>query len=34
MVPLFAIGPQSERFGGLRENHEIGQTLLEIVRAW
>jgi len=34
MVPLFAIGPRSERFGGLRENHEIGQTLLEIVRAW
>ena len=34
MVPLFAIGPQSERFGGLRENYEIGQTLMEIVRAW
>jgi alkaline phosphatase len=34
MVPLFAIGPQSERFGGLRENHEIGQTLKEIVHAW
>jgi alkaline phosphatase len=34
MVPLFAIGPQSERFGGLRENYEIGQTLMEIVHAW
>jgi alkaline phosphatase len=34
MVPLFAFGPQSERFGGLRENYEIGQMLLEIVRAW
>lgn len=34
MVPLFAVGPQSERFGGLRENHEIGRTLMEIVRAW
>lgn len=34
MVPLFAIGPQSERFGGLRENYEIGQMLMEIVSAW
>jgi alkaline phosphatase len=34
MVPLFAAGPQSRRFGGLRENFEIGQMLMEIVRAW
>lgn len=34
MVPLFAVGPQSERFGGLRENYEVGKTLMEIVQGW
>jgi alkaline phosphatase len=34
LVPLFAAGPQAERFGGLRENYEIGRTLLDIVRRW
>lgn len=34
MVPLFAIGPQAERFGGVRENYEIGQTLMDIVGRW
>jgi alkaline phosphatase len=33
-VPLFADGPRAARFGGLRDNVEIGRTLLEIVRAW
>ena len=33
-VPLFAFGPRSESFGGLRENHEIGRMLFEIVRGW
>lgn len=33
-VPLFAEGPLAERFGGYRENHEIGQRLLDIVREW
>ena len=34
LVPLFAAGPQSARFGGLRDNVEIGQALMEIVRGW
>jgi alkaline phosphatase len=34
MVPIFAIGPQSARFGGLRENYEIGRMLMEIVQGW
>ncbi len=34
LVPLFAFGPRSETFGGLKQNHEIGQALLGIVRAW
>jgi len=34
MVPIFADGPQAERFGGVRENYEIGQTLMEIVSSW
>jgi alkaline phosphatase len=34
MVPLFAFGPAAERFAGLRENYEIGRTLLEIVSGW
>ncbi|MEJ2203584.1 MAG: hypothetical protein P8170_05705 [Gemmatimonadota bacterium] len=32
LVPLFAIGPGAERFGGLKENREIGRLLLEAVR--
>ena len=31
-VPLFAVGPGAERFGGLKENREVGQLLLEAVR--
>ena len=31
-VPLFAVGPGAERFGGLKENREIGRLLLEAVR--
>ena len=34
LVPLFAYGPQAERFGGYRENYEIGRLFLEIVRGW
>lgn len=34
LVPLFAAGPGAERFGGMRENYEIGRTLLEIARGW
>lgn len=34
LVPLFATGPQAERFGGLRDNYQIGRTLLDIVRGW
>jgi alkaline phosphatase len=34
IVPLFAAGPQAARFGGFRDNAEIGRTLLEIVRGW
>lgn len=34
MVPLFAFGPQSERFAGLRENYEIGRIFMDIVRRW
>lgn len=34
LVPLFAYGPQAERFGGWRENYEIGQALMEIAKAW
>jgi alkaline phosphatase len=33
-VPLFADGPASARFGGYRENYEIGRMLMEIVRGW
>lgn len=33
-VPLFAYGPQADRFGGWRRNDEIGRTLMEIVRRW
>lgn len=34
LVPLFAYGPQAERFGGFRENYEIGRSFLGIVRGW
>ena len=32
MVPLFASGPGAEAFGGMIDNHRVGQMLLEIVR--
>ena len=31
-VPLFAVGPGAEHFGGLKENREVGELLLEAVR--
>jgi alkaline phosphatase len=31
MVPLFASGPGAERFGGIKDNWEIGQLLLDAV---
>jgi alkaline phosphatase len=34
LVPLFAFGPHADRFGGFRENYEIGRTFLDIVRGW
>jgi alkaline phosphatase len=33
LVPLFAAGPQASRFGGLRDNIEIGRLFMEIVAA-
>ncbi len=32
LVPLFAIGPGAERFGGLKENRRVGELLLEAIR--
>ncbi len=32
LVPLFASGPGAERFGGLKENDEVGRILMELVR--
>jgi len=32
MIPLFAKGPGAERFGGVKENYQIGQLLLELVQ--
>ena len=32
LVPLFAAGPGAERFGGLKNNEEVGRILLELVR--
>lgn len=32
MVPLFAAGPGSHRFGGMKDNFEIGRILMEMVR--
>ena len=34
LVPLFAYGPRAERFGGFRENYEIGRMLMTIARGW
>ncbi|HLU07889.1 MAG TPA: alkaline phosphatase [Woeseiaceae bacterium] len=34
MVPIFAFGPQAERFGGLSENFQIGQLFRSIVDDW
>lgn len=34
LVPLFAYGPRAARFGGFRENDEIGRALMEIARGW
>lgn len=31
-VPIFAIGPGADRFGGLVDNDEVGQALLDLVR--
>ncbi len=31
MVPLFAIGPRAEKFGGLHHNYEIGSMLHEVL---
>jgi len=31
MIPLFAKGPGAERFGGVRENYEIGRLLFEMI---
>jgi alkaline phosphatase len=32
MVPLFAIGPGAERFGGIATNDQVGRLLIELVR--
>jgi len=32
-VPLFAFGPGAERFGGMRDNTEIGRILRELIEA-
>jgi alkaline phosphatase len=32
MVPLFAIGPGAERFGGIATNDHVGRLLIELVR--
>lgn len=34
MVPVFAIGPQAERFGGINQNYEIGRLFRNIVDGW
>jgi alkaline phosphatase len=31
LVPLFAAGPGAERFGGLKDNDEVGRILKELV---
>jgi alkaline phosphatase len=33
MVPIFASGPRARRFGGIKNNDEIGRMLIEIVRS-
>lgn len=32
MVPLFAAGPGSERFGGMKDNFQVGRILMALVR--
>jgi alkaline phosphatase len=32
LVPIFAVGPGNEQFGGLLSNERVGQRLLEMVR--
>ncbi len=32
MVPLFAFGPQAVRFGGIRQNSEVGELLLHLLQ--
>lgn len=32
LVPLFAIGPGADAFGGLKENREVGRMLLALLR--
>jgi alkaline phosphatase len=34
MTPHFAFGPGAERFGGIRDNDEIGRMLIGIARDW
>jgi alkaline phosphatase len=31
MVPIFAYGPRSSRFGGIQDNARIGQTLIDLL---
>jgi alkaline phosphatase len=33
MIPLFTRGPGAERFGGVKDNYQIGQLLLEAIQA-
>lgn len=32
MVPIFASGPGAERFGGVRDNDQVGRTLMGLVK--
>lgn len=34
MVPLFAYGPQAERFGGVIENDELGRRMQQLLGLW
>ena len=34
MVPVFSLGPHSEKFNGIYDNTEIFNKLFEIVRQW
>lgn len=31
LVPIFAVGPAAERFGGVRSNAEVGRILLDLI---